>query len=213
MKAAEKAMEEMKRREELEKWKETATPAEWRLWRKACELGELFGDMRFERGTCSGELLPSARMMMPTGLAEDPVLLIRYKVFSDDDETGGFYDGERRVLAVREDLLESDETILHELVHLYEGIFTGDFGYTPTYFRDMLFWALFRQMRERIPRLEEIVTAFARVDEQRNLDDLGGLHDLLFLLKSLELDTRMGWPLGRVFGYGVEGAEVFKDGK
>lgn len=205
---------ELEARKRWEEWRMTATPEEVRLLGKACELAELFEDMRFETGTCSGELLPG-RMEMPPGLSDDPVSLIRYRVFSDDGETGGFYDDKRHELAIRADLLESDETILHELLHLYEGMYTGDFGYTPSYFRDLLFWALFRQVRERIPRLEEIVTAFARMDVQGSIDDKGGPHDLLFLLKSLELDTRKGYPLGTVFGYGwadeLKGYEVRRD--
>lgn len=31
----------------------------------------------------------------------------------------------------------------------------------------------------------------------------GGVHDLLFLLKSFDLDLRMNYPLGTVFGYGM----------
>ena len=37
---------------------------------------------------------------------------------------------------------------------------------------------------------------------ESGLYEAGGLHDVLFLLKSFDLDIRKGYDLGTVFGYG-----------
>ena len=66
----------------------------------------------------------------------------------------------------------------------------------------MLFWTLERQVGKRIPRLDEILENHAHALNQHILYADGGKHDVLFLLKSLDLDMRMGYPLGTVFGYG-----------
>ena len=51
--------------------------------------------------------------------------------------------------------------------------------------------------------LDEIITKNAHVLNEQSLYEIGGDHDLTFFLKSLDLDIRMGYPLGTVFGYGM----------
>jgi hypothetical protein len=70
------------------------------------------------------------------------------------------------------------------------------------YFHDMLYWALYRDVRKRISKLDEIIDGHVHMLMGSTLFADGGLHDILFLLKSFDLDMKKGCPLGTVFGYG-----------
>ncbi len=96
--------------------------------------------------------------------------------------------------------IESDSIILHELIHLHEFVLRDE--RVLLYFRDMLFWSLYQQVKKRIPKLDELIAGHAHSLNQKVLHEDGGLHDVLFLLKSFDLDMRMGYDLGTVFGYG-----------
>ena len=72
----------------------------------------------------------------------------------------------------------------------------------------MLYWTLYKDLRNKISKLDEIITKHAHVFNESDLYEEGGLHDILFLLKSFDLDIRMGYPLGTVFGYGR--IDIFK---
>ena len=93
--------------------------------------------------------------------------------------------------------LQSDAlkgALLHEMIHAYEAML-------PQPFRDWLLLDLHKRLVKRIgPRL---------LDRYINLNTHTVLllrdHGLLFLLKSLQLDERLGWKRGTVFGYGREG--------
>jgi len=57
---------------------------------------------------------------------------------------------------------------------------------------------------ELIPQLDEIITRHAHILTGSTLYSSGGLHDILFLLKSFDLDIRQGYPLGTIFAYGKD---------
>ena len=90
------------------------------------------------------------------------------------------------------------------MIHLYES-FINELSWSR---HDMLVWALFQDLREKIPALDEIVNHHSHQLTQANLESAGGNHDLLFLLKSFDLDIRMDYPLGTVFAYGRQ--DLFK---
>lgn len=198
------------------------TPAERRFLERVYELDELFEDMLFRPGsaTCflirvqcldskSGKWMDDI-MTLPFPLESFSLTDFRFKVFQPGDrEDGvlGYFNPEKRELGVLAGEVESDCTILHELIHLHEAVFEDD--HVPRFFRDMLFWGLYQQARKRIPRLDDLVSGHAYLLTQRILYDNGGDHDILFLLKSFDLDMRMGYPLGTVFAYGR--AADFKD--
>lgn len=106
---------------------------------------------------------------------------------------------------MRPEAVDDDATILHELIHLHEYVIND----LPMYFHDMVFWALYKDLKKKIPQLDEIITGHAHMLTEATLYSRGGLHDILFLLKSFDLDIRMGYPLGTVFAYGR--ADEFKD--
>ena len=54
-----------------------------------------------------------------------------------------------------------------------------------------------------------ILHELGHILNETELQSQGGTHDILFLLKSFDLDLRKGYPLGTVFGYGR--TEYFAD--
>ena len=86
------------------------------------------------------------------------------------------------------------------MIHLHEAVIND----LPMYFHDMLYWALYKELKVKILQLDEIITQHAHILTGSTLYSAGGLHDILFLLKSFDLDIRQGYPLGTVFAYGKE---------
>lgn len=87
---------------------------------------------------------------------------------------------------------------MHEMIHLHEAVINE----LPLFYHDMMIWALYRKLRERIDKLDEIINDHAHLLNGTELFKQGGNHDILFLLKSFDLDIIKGLPLGTVFAYG-----------
>lgn len=63
--------------------------------------------------------------------------------------------------------------------------------------------SLYHDLRSKIEDLDRRMERQGHIVMQEELAQFGGVHDLLFLLKSFDLDLRMNYPLGTVFGYGM----------
>ena len=183
-------------------WRMNATPEESRLLEKVYDLGEHFEDMLFQPETYTASLINirvkiesgkwfDDRMLQPEPLEYFTYNFFRFKVFQpgelEDKATIGYFNEEEQTLAVRADRLESDSIILHELIHLHEFVLMDE--RVPLYFRDMYFWALYQQVRKRIPDLDKLIEGHAHSLNQKVLYDDGGLHDLLFLLTHQRSNT------------------------
>ena len=188
-----------------------ATDDEKRLIDKVYEFGELFEDMLFEPGTNTYELIKikskrpgddewiDDELDRPEELAYFSYSFFRYKVAELEHGDASFNQDEQ-LITVKPEMLESDRTILHELIHLHEFVINEQ----PMYYHDALYWALYKDLKTKIPKLDEIITEHAHFITDYEIHRYGGVHDIMFLLKSFDLDIRMGYPLGRVFGYGLE---------
>lgn len=188
-----------------------ATDEERRLLEKVEDFGELFEDMLFGPGTCSSNLIKCHSKLMgtdewvedqaprPDELEYFSFTFFKYKVESLAD-CSGFFNSKELLLCIDRNSLEDDTVILHEMIHLHEFVIND----LPMYFHDMLYWALYQDLRKKIPRLDEIIDGHAHILTGTSIYSKGGLHDILFLLKSFDLDIRMGYSLGTVFGYGKE---------
>ena len=135
---------------------------------------------------------------IPSELAEFSYQWFDFKVKSLKGRLGEFNPA-NQTLTVKPAALEDGSTILHELIHLHEFVIDG----LPMFYHDMVYWALYKDLKKKIPRLDNLITDHAHMLTGASIYSRGGLHDILFLLKSLELDIRMGYPLGKVFGYGL----------
>lgn len=186
-------------------------PKEKALYERVEEFGPLFEDMTFQPDTCSYAMIQCKSKPIDGGDWVDDVAPIpdeleffsynwfHYKV-EELSDCGGYYRHGDQTLCVPPEALEDDKTILHEMIHLHENVI----NVYPLYYHDTLLWALYSNLKKKIPMLDEIITGHAHILTGSWLYRSGGLHDILFLLKSFDLDIRMGYPLGTVFAYGRE---------
>lgn len=191
-------------------WSSAAPTREERLLvEKVFDCEEYFDDMRFEAGTVTHDLIRCQSLHSKTGewiddevarpdeLAYFDPSCLKYKVEKLDDALG-YYNHREQLLCVSPEGLARDGTVLHEMIHVYEGIIND----LPLYFHDMLLWGLYGSLKPRIPKLDAIVSDHAHLLTGSSIYQRGGLHDIVFLLKSFDLDIRMKYPLGTVFEYG-----------
>lgn len=125
-----------------------------------------------------------------------PYTIVRIEDLGEN--VGGCYDTEADELIIPATSIEKDYVLLHEMIHIYEEVLNKQ----PIYFHDSLYWTLYIYLKERIDNLDNIITEHANLLNEYSIYSSGGTHGVLFLLKSFELDIRMNYPLGTVFGYG-----------
>ncbi len=186
-----------------------ATSEETELHDRVWRFAEFFEDMLFEYDTPTYEFIKCESLSSADGeWSEDEVIrppelqyfsydYFRYCVESKGRAAGSF-NPKTYTLTVSPDYLDDDDVILHEMIHLHEFVINQ----LPMFYHDMLYWALYQDLREQIPKLDEIITGHAHLLTGTDLYHHGGTHDILFLLKSFDLDIRMNYPLGTVFSYG-----------
>ena len=137
----------------------------------------------------------------------------RYIVDELPENTAGLCDNRDRTVTIAPEYENDDAVLLHEMIHVFIGLygckddFINPFGEKisiciPTFIRDALLLCLYNHLSEKIPDLDDRILAHANVHSGIEITLEGGNHDILFFLKSLDLDLRKGYPLGTVCGYG-----------
>ena len=194
----------------FQEWIQKATVIEQKLWQRFIALSDLLDDMLFEEGTAPYELircqskLPDSDEWIedetprPPQLAYFSVAWFTVKVEEMAPQYLAYYNRTRQQLCVSPKAVENDAVILHEMIHLYEGVVNE----LPLFYHDMLYWALYDDLSKKIEGLDGAIKQHAHLLNESSLYNAGGLHDILFLLKSFDLDIRKGYELGTVFGYG-----------
>lgn len=186
-----------------------ATDEEIALFEKVADFQELFDDMLFQENTSTYKLIQCESQ--PQGSSEwisDVVSLpesleyFSYTFFHFKIEKMPGYDGcynhKEQLLSVAPSAANDDGTILHEMIHLHESVIND----LPMYYHDMIYWCLYDDLKNKIPKLDEIIADHAHLLTESSIYAKGGLHDILFLLKSFDLDIKKGYSLGTIFGYG-----------
>ncbi|MDO5785819.1 MAG: hypothetical protein Q4P20_12230 [Eubacteriales bacterium] len=194
-----------------------ATIAERTLANRAFSFEPLFEDMKFSPGTPAGELTKigirdaggenwtETYMDMPVSIQYASCQFVKFIVTEPENDSDACYNNQEQSICISPDLIDDDTVLLHEMIHFYESAVNE----LPLYFHDALLWSLYSDLKGKIPKLDAIITDNAHILIESTLYTDGGLHDILFLLKSFDLDIRNGYPLGSVFGYGRE--ERFKE--
>ena len=187
-----------------------------KLYERVLELDDMFDDMVFSPDSPTGDLIKCRSKglndsewiddwaSLPECLEYFSPGFFRYDVKELDNYLGCF-DRQSQTITIDSKCLNNDAVILHEMIHMHEYAIND----LPMYFHDMLFASLFIDLQKKIPKLNEIIIGEAHILNETDLYNRGGLHDILFLLKSFDLDIRQGYPLGTVFGYGR--LDTFKD--
>ncbi len=180
----------------------SANQAEKELCNKVFSFEDHFNDMLFRPGTKPYEmtLIQANNMTMGDSLPDELESFDYgrfYYQIESSEQYDGFFNQDKGLLSITPEALKQDSVVLHEMIHLHESIINS----LPLYYHDTLFWALYLSLRDKIDGIDRIITSHSHITNEANIYSVGGLHDILFLLKSFDLDIRQGYRLGTVFGY------------
>ena len=190
-------------------WEKSTSSNNKKLHDRLYDFGDYFSDMLFEEGTSAGEFI-KCQSKMDNDWQDDVIdrpdefVNFSYSYFKTKVEPcknrGGYFDAKEQCLCISTENLEKDDVILHEMIHLHEYVLNEH----PLFYHDTLLWSLYFDLRKKINNLDNVIMEHAYILNEQSIYNRGGLHDVLFLLKSLDLDMRMGYQLGTVFGYEME---------
>jgi hypothetical protein len=111
---------------------------------------------------------------------------------------------ESRIIKIDPKYADNKIVALHEMIHAYVGLLREGEPYTSFIgIAELLIVRLYADLQKRIPDLDKRI-----IDHQNMIGEeifaQHGPHDLLFFLKSLDLDLRLNLPLGSVCSYGLD---------
>jgi hypothetical protein len=167
---------------------------------------DYFEDMLFEPGSVTSDFL-CFQTQTNEGVWVDECYdyyfsfednMVRFYVDSIRPGVYGIFNKEDRSVTIDPEHAEDPVVILHEMIHIYEWII-GEYPFS--FMRDILFLSLYNDLKEKIPNLDDLILDRIHVIFSRTVSQIGGDHGILFYLKSLDLDLRLGYDLGTIFGY------------
>ena len=193
---------------------ESMSGKEISLYSRVCQLMDLFDDMQFDPDSIVGPYTKVRYQQKGGALVDGEIPIpheIRYfdpqgysyhMVPVDQMEAYGQYDFMNRSLTLREDTFGDDTVLLHEMIHMHEHAFLK----ADSFYREILFLSLYNDLKPKLAQegidLDAKIFGHANVAEAQRLTIIGGEHSILFYLKSLDLDLKMGYDLGTICGYG-----------
>lgn len=191
-------------------WAQKATQAEFQLQDKVYSFSDMFGDMIFAEGSSTFDYIKCQSKLSKTDKWIDDTVSLPYSIeyFSygsftyhvkDLGRAAGQFDRGNFSLSVAPEYLDDDSVILHEMIHLHEFVI----NLQPYFYRDAIFFCLYKDLSKKIVDLDQRIEAHGHILNSSSIAAIGGTHDILFLLKSFDLDLRKGYNLGTVFGYGM----------
>ncbi|MCD8366543.1 MAG: hypothetical protein LUC48_00735 [Clostridiales bacterium] len=170
---------------------------------------ELFEDMLFSKGTISYSYIAAQSPSdnehtwsdddhIPSQLTAFSYQFFDFRVEKIDGGFLGGFNSKEQSVRIDPDYLRDEPTILHEMIHLHEFVLNE----LPMFYHDAYFYCLYKSLKNKIADLDVRIEDHGHWLNQEQLRMHGGEHDILFLLKSFDLDLRKGYKLGTVFGYG-----------
>ena len=189
-------------------WYLTASPDEMRLQDKIDSFSDMFSDMIFQKGSSTFDYVRcqskvNGEWIDVTVPLPDQIEYFSYGYFTchveDLGDSAGRFNREDFSLTISPKYIDDDSVILHEMIHLHEFVI----DLQPQFFHDAIFFCLYKDLSKKIPDLDERIEAHGHILNSSHIAKIGGTHDILFLLKSFDLDLRKGYKLGTVFGYGM----------
>ena len=169
-------------------YNQIATEQEKELADKIGEYEPLFEDMAF----CTDEF----DFCIPDEIRYFDITQVQVKVEQLNDKCG-YYDHKDKVLCIGLEYLNDTPTILHEMIHVYEEHINEYI-----YLHDIAYWNIYNVLKEKIPQIDKLIYEQANTLTQVTYIEIGGTHDILFYLKSIDLDIKMNYPIGTVYSYG-----------
>lgn len=124
-----------------------------------------------------------------------------FKICVDDlKDCAGCVNEQEKILAIDNHYTEKKEIILHEMIHAHEVLLAEK----NMLLRDVLLFELYKKLKPLYPNLDKIIKHHANFYRYNQAIGNGGVHDILFLLKSLDLDNVLGLKPGTIFGYDAD---------
>jgi hypothetical protein len=109
-------------------------------------------------------------------------------IIKDLDGFDGICISDEKLIEMDTKKKDDDITLLHEMTHAYEGMM-------PETYRQYVAVRLFQKLQYKIPNLISLISA-----DLHTVSHVA-FHSPLFTLKALDLDIRLGLPLGTVYSY------------
>ena len=192
--------------EKYQTWWSNRTPDEDKLYGNILEYEEeYFEDMTFQPGSVCYETVSFIIDNFDFFSLEIEYFYFRYYVKELKDGTSGICDLKERTITISPKYKDDRSVILHEMIHAYEYILVNE---NPVLCELMLIM-LYNKLKPSIPNLDELIKDHTELYGQHCIAATGGQHGILFYLKSLDLDLRCGYNLGKVCGYGRENGEMW----
>lgn len=188
-----------------------ATPAEQKLIDRVYQFENFFSDMCLRPRSITQEFISVQSKMgdsdewhddftpLPQELEYVSPSNFIFRVAELEDGTLGCFERLEYRLTVKPGCEERDSVILHEMIHMYQAVLDS----LPLFFHDVVLWCLYKSLRDKVTDLDARIMGHGHILNETAILNAGGRHDILFLLKSFDLDLRMEYPLGTVFGYGM----------
>lgn len=194
----------------FQEWYQTATQDEKNLLERVEEFAIHFDDMIFFNGTSTHDFIAcKSKLMGSDEWTDDEITLpeeleyFSYSYFTyhiaNFDDFNGCFNREDLSLSVDMASANTDRVILHEMIHLHEFVIND----LPMFFHDAVLFCLYKNLKSKVIDLDERIETHGHILNSEQIAAVGGVHDILFLLKSFDLDLKMGYQLGTVFGYGM----------
>lgn len=162
---------------------------------------DLFSDMIFEKGSITGDFMlrNEKHLIFETGLSIDEQYF-RF-IVEDIEKYDAYTDVNSRKIVVDKKHIKNKPTILHEMLHAHEFILEK----RKPLLKEILLLELYKDLKPKLNQknidIDTLIFNHANIPHNEDLADAGGEHDLLFFLKSIDLDIRCGFELLTVFGY------------
>ena len=136
-------------------------------------------------------------------------LIVRVAEFKNPNLLAG-YNQKYHIIQVSPKVKTEEYCFLHEMIHMFDKTYDRIDG-----LRDAVRWRLYYSLQDKINGLDQAILEFTKIRSLIRINRcpenpylFQQKHDTLFLLKSFDLDMKMGYPFGTVLGYGY--AEKFK---
>ena len=195
------------------RWSEQSkrTHLDCQLWDKVWSFGDYFTDMLFESGSVTDSFLKCAvkdsgrwmddYVIIPDGIHYFSYEYFYYRVRTLKEPYLACFNHKSYSLTVDSRHLDDDFPVLHEMIHMHEFVL----DIYPQYYRDAVTFCLYKDLCNRMApeELDVRIKSHLHIANQNRFASYFGEHDLLFLLKSFDLDFKKGYKLGTVFGYGM----------
>jgi hypothetical protein len=194
----------------FEQWHEAAAPEEKRLYKTVCRYERAyFEDMALKPGSVIGDFVFYQEKNRAGKLVEkkydwynQPRLsgVYTWHIKPLKPNVGASCISGKYSFEVSPDHVKNTPLILHEMIHGFENILADDYYREK---REVLFLCLYNDLRNKKRRLDQWILNHGHFKAQEIFEGEGE-HGLLFFLKSLDLDLRLGLKPGTVCGYGTD---------